>query len=243
MGPRTSYTASGSLSRRPVRGGGDGGIKRKESVLLIVLIPALLAFALVATACGGDETTTTIQAMTTSTQAATDSTQVVTTSSTAVSATTTSGAATTATTTATASVTLPSLQMTPAVQAYIKQMQAWADALDLLPQASDPLSITSVSTVTDEQVQAAAAFATMAHGALDQLKTIKPPAEVAAFQESLTTALSSQVDATDKAAQALRNKDQAMLDAAIAQGDQIELQWSALMDSVQSLLTGGPPAS
>ena len=133
--------------------------------------------------------------------------------------------------------------MTPEVLAYIKQMQAWADALDLLPQADDPLSITSVSKVTDEQVQAAAAFAIMAHGALDQLKAIKPPAEVAAFQESLTTALSSQVDATDKAAQALRNKDQAMLDAAIAQGGQIELQWSALMDSVQSLLTGGTPAS
>jgi hypothetical protein len=194
------------------------------------------------TACGGDETTTTIQA-TTSTQAATNSSQVVTTSSTAASAITTSGAATTATTTATVSVTLPPLQMTPEVQTYIKQMQVWADALDLLPQADDPLSITSVSKVTDEQVQAAAAFAIMAHGALDQLKAIKPPAEVAAFQESLTTALSSQVDATDKAAQALRNRDQAMLDAAITQGDQLELQWSELMDSVQSLLTGGTPAS
>ena len=218
-------------------------MKPRESVLLIVLIAALLAFALVATACGGDETTTTIQAPTTSTQAATNSSQAVTTSSTAASAITTSGAATTATTTATVSVTLPPLQMTPEVQTYIKQMQVWADALDLLPQADDPLSITSVSKVTDEQVQAAAAFAIMAHGALDQLKAIKPPAEVAAFQESLTTALSSQVDATDKAAQALRNRDQAMLDAAITQGDQLELQWSELMDSVQSLLTGGTPAS
>ena len=218
-------------------------MKPRESVLLIVLIPALLAFALLLTACGGQETTTTIHAAATSTEAATNPSQAVTTTSTAVSVTSTIGAATTATTAATGSVTLPSLPMTPEAQDYIKQMQAWADALDLLPQADDPLSTTDVSEVTDEQVQTAAAFAATAHGALDQLKAIKPPANLAAFQESLTTALSGEVDATDKALQALRNKDQAMLDAAIAQSDQLGSQWGGLMDSLDSLLTDGTPAS
>jgi hypothetical protein len=218
-------------------------MKPNRSVVLIVLILALLALALVVTACGGEKTTTTVRVTTTSSQAKTDSTQGVATPAAAAGATTTSGAAATTTTAASVSVTLPSLQMTQAVQAYIKQMQAWGDALDVLPQGDNPLSVTKVSEVTDAQVKAAEAFATAAHGALAQLKAIKPPAEIAAFQETLTTALSSQLDATDKAVQALRTKDQALLDAAIAQGDQLSPQWSALMDSVQSLLTGGTPSS
>jgi hypothetical protein len=214
-------------------------MKSRESVVLAVLIPALLALALVVTGCGGGGTTTTIQATTTSTQAATTSTQTATTTSANTSATTASGAATTATTATTESVTLPSLQMTPAVQAYIKQMQAWANTLDLLPEADDPLSITDASDVTDAQVKAGEAFATAARGDLDQLKAIKPPAEAAAFQETLITALSGEVDATDKALQAVQNKDQAMLDAAVAQGDQLESQWGGLMDSLSSLLASG----
>ena len=218
-------------------------MKPRQSVVLILLILALIALALVATACGVAKTTTTIQATTTSSQAATGSTQGVTTTSVAAGATTTSGGVTTTSTEAATSVTLPSLPATAEVQAYIEQMQAWAGALDTLSQADDPLSITDVSEVTDAQLKAVEDFATRAHAALAQLKAIKPPAEAAVFQEALITSLSGQVDATDKAVQALKNKDQALLDAAIAQGGQLALEWSGLMDSVQSLLTGGPPAS
>jgi hypothetical protein len=212
-------------------------MKPRESVVLVVLVPVLFTLALVVNACGGEKATTS------SIQAAVTSTQAATTTATAAPATTTESSATTATTAAAGSVTLPSLQMTPELQAYIQQMQTWAGALDVLPSADDPLLITDLSEVTDVQVKAAEAFATAAHGALDQLKAIKPPAEVAALQESLISALSSEVDATDKAVQALRSKDQAMLDAAIAESGQLESQWEGLMDSLESLLTGGTPAS
>ena len=204
----------------------------QANAFVTLLMTLLFALTLVVTACGGEATTTT-------SQATTSSTRVVTTTSAVVPATTTSGAATTDTTAATDSVTLPSLQMTPELQAYVQKMQVFAAALQVLPAADDPLSVTDASEVTAAQVKAGEAFATMAHGALDQLKAINPPAEVAAFHENLGTVLLAEVNATDKAAQALRNKDQATLDAAKAQSGQLEMQWSGLMESLQSLLSGG----
>jgi hypothetical protein len=211
---------------------GAGPLKSKTHVFVTVFTAVLFALTLIVTACGGEATTTTVQATTSSTRA-------VTTTSAVAPATTTSGAATTDTTAATDSVTLPSLQITPELQAYIEKMQVFAASLQVLPAADDPLSVTDASEVTAAQVTAGEAFATMAHGALDQLKAIQPPAEVAAFHENLIVVLLAEVNATDKAAQALRNKDQAMLDAAKAESGQLEMQWSGLMDSLQSLLSGG----
>jgi acetyl esterase/lipase len=54
-------------------------VKPVRSVVLAVLIPALIALALIVAACAGEETTTTTQAATTTTEAITTTTQGVTT--------------------------------------------------------------------------------------------------------------------------------------------------------------------
>lgn len=119
----------------------------------------------------------------------------------------------------------------------------WGAVLQSVPSEGDSLEVTDVAKVTDAQVQAAVAVATQAHAALDQLKAIKPPAEMVAFQASLVTLISGAVDLTDKAVQALQKKDQSGLDAAKTQADQLESQLTGLMTSLMPLLLGGTPTS
>ena len=146
----------------------------------------------------------------------------------------------------TGSATLPSIQVTPEVQTYLQQMQAWLTAMaKITPEdaADDPLKITDVSKVTDAQVGTAETMAAQAHAALDQLNAITPPAALTAFQQMLVSIISSAVDATDKTVAALKDRDQAALDAARARGDQLEAQLTSLMEELAPLLMGGTATS
>ena len=156
------------------------------------------------------------------------------------------GSGSTATTAASGSSTLPSIQMTPEVQAYLQQMQAWSAAMAKITPANaadDPLKIIDVSKVTDAQVTTAETMATQAHAALDQLKAIIPPPALTAFQQMLVSLISSAVDATDKTVAALKDRDQTALDAARAQGDRLEAQLNSLMGTLAPLLLGGTATS
>ena len=209
----------------------------------IFVISLVLALALLVVGCGGSTASTTTTATaaavttapptttttlrTTTTMAATTTTQVMMTTTTAAPATTTSVAAIT-----------PS----PELRAYALKLVAWGTALEQIPDAV-ALSTTHISKVTHAQLKAAEAYATAAHGALDKLKAIEPPAEAAAVQKTLITEFSGVVDAVDKGVQALKNKDQAMLDAASAQAEDFASQISALMQAWESSVTGGTPTS
>jgi hypothetical protein len=202
----------------------------------VFVVSLVLAISLLILGCGGStagSTTTSSPAAvttappTTTTTSATTTTSQATTTTTAAPATTTSGAAT---------------ALTPELKAYALQLVAWGTALQQIPQA-DGFSITDISKVTAAQLKAAEAYATALHGALDQLKAIKAPAEAAVVHESLTTAFSGLVDATDNGVKALKNKDQAALDAANAQAANLVSQITQLMQSWQSSVTGGTPAS
>jgi type IV pilus biogenesis protein CpaD/CtpE len=204
------------------------------AALVFVLVAAL---TLGLTACGSSDKTTTTAAPATTTTAA----SVTTTTAAAGTATTAAGGA--ATTLPAGSFTVPSIEMTADVQAYIAQMQTFATALSAIPDADDPLNITSVSGVTDAQITAAEAISTQAHAALDQLKAITPPASLKQLHDGLTQLIATAVDATDKAISALKSKDQAALDAAIAQAKTMDSQMNSMFESLAPLLMGGTPTS
>jgi hypothetical protein len=219
------------------------------TVILACVALAALAFGAVACGSGGAAATTTMTAPPTTMMAAPTTTTAPPTTA-AAAATTTSGAATTVTTAGTTttvdigSLTLPTLQMTAEVQAYMQQMQAWAVTLQsVAPEGGDPLNVTDISKVTDAQVTAAEGMAAQAHKALDGLKAIKAPAELAAFHQALVGVIASAVDATDKGVQALQKRDQALFDAAKAQMDQIDTQMGSLMETLMPLLMGGTTTS
>ena len=137
-------------------------------------------------------------------------------------------------------------RMTPELQAYLQHMQAWSAVMAKITPADaadDPLKITNVSKVTDAQVSMAEAMATQAHAALDQLRVITPPPALTAFQQMLVSLISGAVDATDKTVKALKNRDQAALDAARAEGDRLEAQLTSLMETLAPLLMGGTATS
>jgi hypothetical protein len=211
------------------------------TVIVACVLLAALAFGVAA--CGGEAATTTSAAATPTTAAPATTTTAAAGSPTSAAAPTTTAGDGATTTTAAGSVTIPTLQMTPEVQAYIQAMQVWSAALQSIPDAGDPLSITDVSKVTDDQIKAAEGIQTQAHAALDQLKAIKAPAALEAFQNSLVSIISTAVDATDKAVDALKTKSQEKLDAAIAQVNGIEDQLGTLMGSLMPLLMGGTATS
>ena len=177
-------------------------------------------------ACGsGDAATATTAAPTTTTLAA------VTTTSAGGTATTAAG-----------SVTVPSVQATPELTSYLAQIQVVFATVASLADSADPTKIADASQVTDAQIKAAEAALAEIRTALDQLKALKPPAELAAFQAALVAGIATEVDIVSKAIDALKNKDQAALDAAKASASQLETQMSAILDQLLPLM-GGTPTS
>ena len=133
---------------------------------------------------------------------------------------------------------MPSLQITPEVTSYLAQMQTVFGSVSSLPDSSSPFKVTDVSQVTDAQIKASEASLAQIQSALDQLKALKPPAELAAFQEALITGITSEIDIGSKAIDALKNKDQAALDAAKAESDKLDAQMNSILDQLTPLMGG-----
>jgi hypothetical protein len=220
--------------------------RRMTLATTIVLCVLIAALAVGLAACGSGGTTTTAAPATTTTIAPTTTAAVATTTTAATTATTAAATVTTAAstdTTAAGSFTMPSIQMTPEIQAYAQQLTAWAATLQSLPDSADPLQFTDVSQVTDAQVAAGEAGVKQIRTAVDQLKAITPPAELAQFQTLLANAILSEADIAERALDAIKNKDQAAFDAAKADGDKLEEQMNGLFDSLMPLLMGGTATS
>lgn len=200
--------------------------KRAKLLTVIVACTLLVVLAFAAAACGStDETTTTAAPATTTTTAA---------------ATTTSAAGTETTA---GSMTVPSIQMTQELAAYLAQMQTLFGSLMSMPDTSNPLAITDVTKVTDAQIQTYEEALTQTKGALDGLKALKPPAELAAFQETLVGLIASEIDIATKAIDALKSKDQAAFDAAKAESEKLAAQMTAIFEQLAPLLMGGTATS
>jgi hypothetical protein len=107
-------------------------------------------------------------------------------------------------------------------------------ALDFatLPTGS-PLMVLDIGTITSADVQAATAYVTALAGALDELKAIQPPAEVAATHQKLVGAMSGLLAAATKGAQALQAKDGAALSAAQSDAQPYEAQITALTQELK----------
>ena len=162
--------------------------KRVTLLTAISLCAVLVIIAFAASACGSaDETTTTAAPATTTTAAST-------------------------VTTAAGSATVPSL--TPELTAYLAQMQTLFSGLESMPDTSNPLVVTDISKVTDADIQAYQAALAQMKTALDGLKGLKPPAELASFQEALVNGIASEIDIAGKAIDALKSKDQVAFDEA-----------------------------
>lgn len=198
----------------------------------IFVISLVLALALVVVGCGGStaSTTTTASAAAVTTAPPTTTTTLPTTTTTVATTTTTQMMITTTTAAPATTTSVAATAPSPEVRAYAQQLVAWGIALEQIPD-SVALSTTHISKVTHAQLKAAEAYATAVHQALDKLKAIEAPAEAAAIQKSLITDFSGVVNAVDKGVQALKNKDQAMLDAASAQAEKFASQISALMQT------------
>jgi hypothetical protein len=121
------------------------------------------------------------------------------------------------------------------MQQYRTELLAFGQALMSLPQG-DPTSVSDVSKVTSADLQAATAFVTAMHSALDKLKAIKPPAEIAGPHQKLVDAITSLVAATDKSMQALQDKDQAALVAAQSDASALSEQILTLLGELQTQL-------
>ena len=195
--------------------------------LLATIIGCLVVTALVigGTGCGSGTaaTTTTAQPATTTTAMTTSTT------------TSAAAQATTSSSSTTVSSTATSVQLSPAMQKYRTEILAFGQALVSLPNG-DPTSVSDVSEVTSEDLQAATAFVTAMHGAVDKLKTIQPPPEIAAVHKQLVDAVSGLAAVTDKSMQALKDKDQAALSAAQSEGKPLAAKILTLLQGLQSQL-------
>jgi hypothetical protein len=227
------------------------------AMILVCAVVAAVALARAAAGCGptGVTSSTTAQAESTTlseatagTDSAGTSTTKAKTSTTAKGASTTTGAsgATTtsnangATTTSagpdgTDSSTETTVALSPALQQYKSDMSQWAAIFETLPEG-DPTEITDVIDTSQVDVDAAVQFAAAVHGLLDQLKAIQPPAEIAATHQKLVDVIADLVAATDKAVDALKNKDQAAMDAVLADKAAIEDRAGPVFESLTPFL-------
>jgi hypothetical protein len=213
-------------------------MKKRAILTATVVCVLLVVLAIGAAACGGGATTTTA-APTTTTAAPTTTT---------AAATVTTGAATDTTagataTTAAGATTVPSIQMTAELTAYLGQMQTLFAGLSSIPDSEDPLKISDVSKVTDAQIATAEKAMEQIKTALAGLKDIKAPAELAAFHETLSNAITGELAVAAKAIQALKDKNQAAFDAAKAEGDKLEAQLNTALEQLVPLMMGGTPTS
>lgn len=197
--------------------------KRLLASIIVCVVVTALVFG--GTGCGSGiaTTTTTAQPATTTTAMATSTT------------TSTEARATTSSSGATASSTATSVQLSPAMQQYRTEILAFGQALVSLPEG-DPTSVSDVSKVTSEDLQAATAFVTAMHGAVDKLKAVQPPPELAAVHQKLMDATSGLAAVTDKSMRALQDKDQAAQSAAQSDGTTLAAQILTLLQGLQTQL-------
>ena len=191
--------------------------KRVTLLTAIVLCVLLAIIAFAASACGSADETTTTTAPTTTTTAAPTAT------------------------TAVGSMTVPSL--TPELTAYLTQMQTLFAGLKSMPDTSNPLAVTDISKVTDADIQTYQAALDQMKTALDGLKNLKPPAELASFQDALVTGIASEIDIAGKAIDALKSKDQVAFDEAKTASDALETQMNTILDQLVPLMMGGTATS
>ena len=196
----------------------------KRSLATIIGCLVVTALVMGGTGCGSGTaaTTTTAQPATTTTAMAAS-----TTTSAAAQATTSSSGATVSSTT--------TLVLSPAMQQYRNEIVAFGQALASLPNG-DPTSVSDVSKVTSEDLQAGTAFVTAMHSAIDKLKAVQPPPELAAVHQQLVDAVSGLAAVTDKSLQALQGKDQAALSAAQSEGKPLASKILTLLQGLQSQL-------
>ncbi len=207
-------------------------MKYRMSVSIVVALALLLVLAFAVAACGSSsETTTTAAPATTTTAAA-----ATTTTAAAATGTTVSGSDTTASTAG--SVTVPSITMTPELTAYLAQMQSLFGSFAAMPDEADPFSVTDISQVTDAQIQAAEAALAQIKTAVEGLKKLQPPAELKAFQDTLVSAIESELSIGAKAIQALKDKDATALAAAKAESDKLDAQMSSMIEQLAPLIMG-----
>jgi hypothetical protein len=227
------------------------------AIVLACAVLATVALAGGAAGCGSTDVASSTTAKPVSTisvqgAAATDSegtatTKVQTSTTAKASSTTTEESATTTTTkgtpttsagsSSTDSSTDTSAALSPALQKYKSDMSEWAAVLQTLPEG-DPLEITDVVDTSQVDVDAAVEFASAVHGLLDQLKAVKPPAEVTPAHEKLVDVITDMIAVTDRAVEALKNKDQTAMDAAQAEKAAIEDRTGPVLEALAPFLGG-----
>lgn len=193
---------------------------------------ALLLFLLAAGAigCGPKDDTTTTAAALTGTTAATA------TAGTAAVTTTAPAAAAGLSSSSEAKTGLDPRQ-------YLAEMLAFGQALADLPVADDPSNFKDASTITGAQLEAAEKYVSGVQGAIAQLRSIKPPAEVADAHQKVLAGIEALAAATDKLITAAKDQDQAAFDAAQEEGRAALQALQTSMEELRSLLSGAPPSS
>lgn len=192
---------------------------------------ALLLLSLVAGAAGcgqKDGTTTTAAAQTSTTVPATTDTAAVTTTAPAAAAGLSSSSEAT-----------PGLDQ----QQYLAEILAFGQALADLPVADDPSNFKDASTITGAQLEAAEKYVSGVQGAIAQLRSIQPPAEVADAHQKVLAGIEALAAATDKLMAAAKDQDQAAFDAAQEEGRAALQALQTSMEELRSLLSGAPPSS
>lgn len=102
------------------------------------------------------------------------------------------------------------------IQQYAVEFKAWFDANQGLHASDVP---DDLSELTADDIQTAAQFVAMVHESIDQLHAMKYPESVAGVHQKVVSAFDAAVVILEKEFSALRNRDQASLDAALAEED------------------------
>jgi hypothetical protein len=102
------------------------------------------------------------------------------------------------------------------IRQYVAEFVPWFEANQALHASNVP---DDLSELTADDIQKAAQFVAMLHESIDQLRAMKYPEAAAAVHQKVVSAFDGAVMIVEKAFSALRNRDQAALDAVLAEED------------------------
>ena len=217
-------------------------MNRRRIVSAIALVPILLTMLLAMVGCGGATATTATQSVT-ATVAASSSTTMTAPTTTTTMATTTTTEAATSTTSATGPSTASTIAMTPDVVKYVADFMAWTNAIQGIASQLGGLEMArDVTKISAADLKAAEASVAVVHKFADQLRRIKAPAVVAAVHQKVVAGFDDLVAILDKELRAMRNKDQAGVEAAMAEGE-AQTAFANAMEEWSLLLAGTTPVT
>ena len=131
----------------------------------------------------------------------------------------------------------------PPFEQYSTEMRDFGQALADLPTTDDPSTLTDVTAVTSELLQAAKDYVAGIHSAIAQLEAIQPPAEITGAHQEVVAGIEALAATTDKLISAIEDRDQAAFDAALTEGQAAVQALQASMEALGSLLGGTTPAT